>query len=197
MTGQSGQSGQAGQRGHAGRPGAIVLIGLRGSGKSTVGRAVAGRLGVPFVDLDDRTAELLNAPTAAAAIDTHGFGAFRAAETQALVAALDHVGERGVLALGGGTPTAPGAAEALREAAEAGVATNVYLRVTPGELRSRLAATDTSTRPSLTGAGTLGEIDAVFAERDPSYLALAGCVLECDGLLVDDVVDRVCAIAAG
>ncbi|MBZ0172538.1 MAG: hypothetical protein K8E66_09185, partial [Phycisphaerales bacterium] len=159
-------------------PPLIILMGLRGSGKSSVGRLVAGRLGLGFIDLDDVTPVRLGAGDSAEAIRVHGFDAFRGAETEAL---RDVLGRgRCVLALGGGTPTAPGAADLLREHALAGAAL-VYLRARPGVLRDRLSATDTSSRPSLTGAGTLDEIGRVYRARDPLYRALCTRVIETEG----------------
>ncbi|MCC6229008.1 MAG: shikimate kinase [Phycisphaerales bacterium] len=153
----------------------IYLLGLRGSGKSTLGRSLATRLRVLFVDLDDVTASLLKCVTPAEALNTHGQAAFRAAELKAL--SSPGVMRAKVVALGGGTPTAPGAPDALRKSK----ATLVYLRATPETLRARLAATDLASRPSLSGADVLTEIDAVFERRDPIYLALADEVVEVDG----------------
>lgn len=160
----------------------IVLMGLRGSGKSTVGALLAGRLGVPFVDLDDRTLEALRRAhpdqrfvAVADAWRAVGEPAFRAAECEALRAAL---GEgRVVLALGGGTPTAPGA-PALLESAKRTGATIFYLRAEPALLRERLAASgEAATRPSLTGRGTLEEIEAVLAAREPLYQSLRSLMI--------------------
>ncbi|QKK09396.1 MAG: hypothetical protein HND58_15340 [Planctomycetota bacterium] len=63
--------------------------------------------------------------------------------------------------------------------------TIVYLRAQPETLRARLGAADAN-RPSLTGAGTLGEIDAVFAARDGLYRELATEIIEIDrGTTID------------
>lgn len=154
----------------------IYLLGLRGSGKSTLGQSLASKLRSLFVDLDDVTASLLKCATPAEALNKHGQAAFRAAELKAL--ASPGVARAKVVALGGGTPTAPGAPDALRKTN----ATLVYLRATPDTLRARLAATNLTSRPSLTGADVLAEIDAVFERRDPIYLALADEVIEVDGM---------------
>jgi len=156
----------------------LLLIGLRGSGKTTLGRALAQRLRAPFIDLDDRTRDLLAAPTVAAAWKTVGESAFRAAEVEALREAL--LGEGKVVALGGGTPTAPGAEAALAEASEAGRAYIIYLRCDAATLRRRLAETihGDADRPSLTGADPLDEVEAVYAKRDPVYVAIADAVVE-------------------
>lgn len=160
------------------QPSTIVLMGLRASGKTTIGRLAADRLGLPFLDLDDRTARRLGVPTPADAINTLGIESFRRAETEALRDAL--LEPPLVLALGGGTPTAPGAADQLRAFTAAG-GTLIYLHARPDVLRRRLADTDTSTRPSLTGAGTLDEIDAVYLQRDPLYREMCIQLIETDG----------------
>jgi shikimate kinase len=66
----------------------------------------------------------------------------------------------------------------------------LYLRASPETLRARLAATDLSARPSLTGADVLDEIATLFARRDPLYRALASAVLEIDGLHESECLAR-------
>ena len=84
--------------------GRFYLVGFMGAGKSTVGRALAARLGVPFVDLDEAF-ESLSGMTIRRAFEEHGEAWFREREaellrgTEALPAA--------VVALGGGTFTFP------------------------------------------------------------------------------------------
>jgi len=166
----------------------LILMGLRGSGKTTLGRSLAARLQLPFIDLDARTRALLGVATVRQAFDTRGEPAFREAETQALRAALGE--PPAVIALGGGTPTAPGAAELLREAIEDSRAHLVYLRAQPATLRARLARDDPD-RPSLTGADALDEMDAVSAARDPGYRELATAILETDEMKPDEILDAI------
>jgi len=154
----------------------LVLIGLRGSGKTTLGRRVATLLGHSFKDLDDETALLLGAKTAGEALERHGEKAFRDAEALLLPGALARTNT--VCALGGGTPTAPGAERLLEQARDGGQTAIIYLRANPVILRERLVATDISSRPSLTGAGTLEEIDSVFHARDALYRRLATHTVE-------------------
>jgi shikimate kinase len=171
----------------------IILIGLRGAGKTAIGRALAARLSLPFVDLDDLTAKAMGAPTVGEAFRSGGQAAFRRAEAEALQRAVMAQGQ--VLALGGGTPIAPGAADTLRGSQRAG-AKLVYLRASAQTLRSRLE-NQTHDRPSLTGADPLAEIDAVLAQRDPMYLALADTVVGVDGLSEDQVLSQVLAAVQG
>lgn len=155
----------------------LVLIGLRGSGKSTLGRQLAARQGRPFVDLDDVTAAFLGCDGVREAWERFGEAGFREAEARALAATLHLQGA--IVALGGGTPTAPGAAELLRGARDAGKVVIAYLRCEPAELRGRLERAGSEAmqaRPTLTGKDPLEEIEEVFARRDPLYRELA-CAL--------------------
>jgi shikimate kinase len=158
----------------------LLLIGLRGAGKSRCGAAAAQRLALPFVDLDAVTAAELDAPGIAEAWRRVGERAFREAEGAALRRVLATDGQ--VIACGGGTPTAPGAAGAIRAARGAGRVRVVYLRAPADVLAARLRETDLTRRPSLTGAGTLEEIPAVLASRDPAYLDMADLVIQTDAL---------------
>lgn len=89
---------------------ALILVGPPGSGKSTVGRAVAGRLGLEFKDLDDDLREEHGLEAGELVVEL-GRERFQELEVRLLASVLGGFG--GVLALGGGTPTAPGAAELL------------------------------------------------------------------------------------
>lgn len=157
----------------------LLLMGLRGSGKTTLGRAIAEIAGRPFIDLDDLTPGELGEATVAAAWAGHGQDAFRRAEAAVLGRVLtlnDHV-----VALGGGTPTAPGCADLLRDQVGSHRVLLVYLHASPAALRARLEGADNAHRPSLTGADPLTEIGAMYAARDPLYRDLAGAVVETDG----------------
>jgi len=167
-------------------------MGLRGSGKSTLGRRLAEVLSCPFVDLDEVTAGVLGRASAADALRELGEAAFRAGEAKAL--ADVRVLRAGVVSLGGGTPTGKAGSLLLHDRRLAG-ATLVYLRAEPPTLRSRLAATDVATRPSLTGADPLVEIEVVFARRDPLYLEIADEVIAVDGRGEDDVLAELLRIA--
>jgi len=148
----------------------VVLMGLRASGKSTVGLLLARALEASFIDLDDRTRALLGAPSVRAAFESAGEPNFREAEARALRAALGE--PAAVIALGGGTPTAPGAEDLLRAARASGRATIVFIDP-PNEVLAARLTRDAGDRPSLTGRGVVEEIEWLALERRERYAALA------------------------
>lgn len=170
----------------------LILMGLRGSGKSTVGRLVAAQRAVPFVDLDDETPGVLSGcgfvpkgATVSDSLKAVGESAFRGAEAVALEVVFSSPGYwEAVLALGGGTPTGERSRLYIGErlALARPVTTLVYLRAAPATLAARLSVTDLSQRPSLTGRGVVEEIGELFEKRDPLYRSLATRVIEVDSL---------------
>lgn len=154
----------------------FILIGLRGSGKSTLGRLLAQQLGRDFVDLDGIVAQRMNASGPGEAIERDGIDAFRATETQALRSVQGTHNQ--IIALGGGTPTAPGAAELLRENGSR----IIYLRGKPETLRERMAQADNTDRPALVGDDALGEIETLFNQRDDLYRGLSESIVHIDGV---------------
>ncbi len=148
-------------------------MGLRGSGKSTCGAALARELGRAFVDLDDATLARVGAPTVREAWERDGEAAFREAEIESLRETL--AGWPGaVVALGGGTPTVAGFEGA------SGDALRVYLHATPAALRERLEESDPD-RPALLGVSAVDEIDEVYAARDAVYRGLAHATVSAGG----------------
>src|SRR6185369_15370464 len=98
-----------GRAGDPVRP-AVVLVGVMGAGKTTVGTLVADALGLPFRDTDDDIVAATGKPISDIFVDD-GEDHFRALERQAVAAALD--GFDGVLALGGGAVMAAETRERL------------------------------------------------------------------------------------
>ena len=154
----------------------IILFGYRGSGKTTIGKRLAAQLWKTFVDVDEQTCQRFGNDSIAAIWDEHGEAAFRAAEaevTKELCGRTDLV-----ISLGGGTLMQ---AEALAAVEQAADAARIYLFCEPAELFRRISADDHSdkTRPHLTPlGGGLEEIEAVLAERDPVYRAVADKVFD-------------------
>jgi shikimate kinase len=156
----------------------VILMGLRGCGKTTVGRELARRCGVPFIDLDEITPRVLACATAGEALRSLGEPAFRAGEAQALRDTLASAPAAYILALGGGTPTAPGAAPLLQDEANRPRSYLVYLHAPPTTLRRRLQGDNPIARPSLTGRPVLDEIGEVYAARDGLYRSIASVLVE-------------------
>ncbi|MFM8387164.1 MAG: type I 3-dehydroquinate dehydratase [Planctomycetia bacterium] len=155
----------------------VSLVGLRGAGKSTVGRALAQRLGRPFVDLDEEVLRQTGR-SSAAWIERAGLEAFRSVEAQAL-ARLE--GRRGlVVATGGGVLERRENAARLRALGPV-----AWLDATAGLCADRVAQ-DASPRPLLAGAGSrLEEAQQLKARRDPHYAAVATLRLRADLPLAD------------
>jgi shikimate kinase len=167
----------------------LILLGLRASGKSSVGPLLAARTGGAFIDLDHRTLVRLNAASVQEAWHAHGEKAFREAEAGALREVLHDQIVHAVIALGGGTPTAPGVASLLLHAQDQGRATLVYLRAHPETLQSRLRACQASDRPGITGDDPIAEVPLLFMKRDPLYMHLARVVVGVDDATPEQAAD--------
>jgi shikimate kinase len=163
----------------------VLLIGLRGSGKSTIGRELAGRLNRPFVDLDERVLATFAEASVSEVWSAHGEAAWREAEVSILEAVLR--GADQVIALGGGTPMIADARRRIESCQRAGEARMVYLQCDVGKLARRLSR-DVGDRPSLTGADPIDEIRTVLEARETTYQELADFV--CD---VSDATPEVAA----
>jgi shikimate kinase len=146
----------------------IALVGMPGSGKSTVGRHLARHLGQRFVDSDHVIEARIGMPVRDY-FEAQGEAAFRDLE-QAVIAELSAEPDT-VLATGGGS--------LLREANRATLRANrrvIYLRTTPEELFRRLRH-DTQ-RPLLQVADPLRKLRELFRERDPLYRQTAHYTVE-------------------
>jgi len=159
----------------------IVLVGLPGSGKTTVGRSLARRLQVPFADSDAVIEQRLGC-TIRDYFDHQGEAAFRDVE-QAVIDELTQ-SPPGVLATGGGAVLRPANRRHLRERG-----TVIYLRASPEQLHRRLRH-DTK-RPLLQVDDPLARLRALHAERDPLYRECAHFVLDAHGTSLSMLVGRI------
>lgn len=132
---------------------------MPGSGKSTVGRQLARRLGLPFFDSDHLIEQRLGC-SIREYFAREGEAAFRDVEEQVLTELAR--GPAAVVATGGGAVLREANRRHLREAGRV-----VYLRSTPEELHRRLRH-DTQ-RPLLQVADPLARLRTLYAERDPLY----------------------------
>jgi XRE family aerobic/anaerobic benzoate catabolism transcriptional regulator len=139
----------------------IALLGLRGAGKSTVGRELARLLEVPLVELDQRVEEEASL-SLSELFDLHGPGAFQRFEAEALERVLAE-GERLVLATGGSLVTHARTFERLRATCR-----TVWLRAEPEEHFQRVLAQG-DRRPMHARPGAMAELRAILATREPLY----------------------------
>ena len=160
----------------------IVLVGMMGAGKTTVGRQVAALLGRPLVDSDELI-EARTGRTVRQIFESDGEAAFRALETAALVDALAEP-EPLVIAAAGGVLLR----EENRSALARAHAKVVWLRADPAVLAER--ATRGTHRPLLDG-DPLAAMQRLLPEREPVYREAADLVLDTDVLAPDVVAERV------
>jgi shikimate kinase len=146
----------------------IALIGLPGSGKTTVGRQLARRLQLPFVD-SDHEIELRIGCSIREFFEREGEARFRDIEQEVVDALTQASGT--VLSTGGGVVLRAANRQHLRERGRV-----VYLKSTPEELFRRLR--HDSSRPLLQVEDPLRKLKNLFAERDPLYREVAHFVLE-------------------
>jgi shikimate kinase len=146
----------------------VYLVGMPGAGKSMVGRELAGRLGIPFVDLDTEIERETGSPVTQIFRD-EGEASFRALEAAALVKAS--MQDPAVVACGGGVVLEPANRIALRNT---GVA--VYLDVALEELRRRVRPA--SDRPLIQQEG---DLERLLASRGPLYREFAAHVVDGSG----------------
>ncbi len=161
----------------------VVLVGMMGAGKTTVGRALAARLGWPYLDND---AELRRRAgrSAAEVLAASGVEALHELEATVLDAALA-AAPPVVLAAPGSAALDPSLAARL-----AGLPV-VWLRASPATLAARVGAGGEA-RPFLGSAGSLAAtVAALEGERRAGFAAVATLVVDVDALSVSDVVDTI------
>lgn len=158
-----------------------VLIGPPGSGKTTVGRALADRLGAAFRDTDADVEATAGKPISEIFIDD-GEERFRALEREAVAAALAE--HEGVLALGGGAILDAGTQRLL-----AGH-TVVYLQVGLSEAVKRVGLG--AARPLLV-LNPRSQLRKLMEQRQPIYERLATITVDTDGRETAEVVDELAA----
>jgi len=141
----------------------IFLIGYMGSGKTTIGRKLANKMNLPFIDLDDEIVKQIGMPIAQY-FTSNGEANFRALERQFL---QELNLEEAIVSTGGGTPCFY---DNIQWINENGI--SLYLKMTPKSLWDRLSKSDIKKRPilkGLTGASLLQFIETKLDEREPFY----------------------------
>ena len=146
----------------------VALVGMMGAGKTSVGRRLAARLGVPFKDADQEI-EAAAGLTVAEIFAKHGEPEFRGGERRVIARLLGEAPH--VLATGGGAYMDPATRAAMRDNAF-----TVWLRAPVELLLARVGKRQT--RPLLNNEDRRGTLERLLAEREPVY-AGADYVLEC------------------
>jgi shikimate kinase len=159
----------------------LILVGPPGSGKSTVGRLAAERLGVDFRDFDDDLQRKHGLPAGELVVQL-GREKFQESERELLAALLPDFA--GVLALGGGTPTAPGVPELLAPFHV------VFLDVDLGHLLRREGLV--SLHPWLLPSPR-AHLKELLNTRRPIYTQVAAATVPTSGRTPDDVLVDVLA----
>jgi shikimate kinase len=163
----------------------LYLIGYRCTGKTTVGRSLAERLGWPLVDTDRMIVD-----TAGMSIDrmvaAYGWSFFRQRESEVLSRLA--AGGRQVVATGGGIVLDERNRQTMKT-------TGKVVWLTAGEkcIRKRMLA-DAATgddRPPLTDSGLLEEIETVQADRKPLEESAADLTIATDRVRIEEICDRI------
>jgi shikimate kinase len=164
----------------------VVLIGYRGSGKTTVGRLLANQLGKPFIDGDDVIVKSAGKSIREIFL-AGGEPEFRALEMRAVaeLCAADDC----VIAFGGGAVLR----EENRRAIAAAKHRIIYLRCEPRELLRRIQSDPATSdnRPSLTSlGGGMEEIETLLNQREPIYRAVMSAELDVTHLTPHQAAQR-------
>jgi shikimate kinase len=163
----------------------VVLVGMMGAGKSSIGRRLAGRLRIAFVDADveiEQAAGMSIADIFAA----HGEPYFRSGEARVIARLLEHGPQ--VLATGGGAFMNIQTRANIR-----GKGVSVWLKAELDVLTRRLRRRND--RPLLKTADPVATLTNLLAERDPIYGEADITVLSRDishDVIVDEIVTAVC-----
>ena len=164
----------------------IFLVGYAGSGKSSLGKRLARRLGVRFVDTDKQV-ELAEGASIADIFHYEGEEYFRRSE-RAILERLAEEGYEGIVATGGGLPAWEDNMERLNS-----MGTTIYLQRSPEQILSRLSAYGREKRPMFRGKSDeelLQFMHDHLAEREP-YYAKANIVVDCNTMSDDAVVNYI------
>jgi shikimate kinase len=167
----------------------LTLIGYRATGKTTLARLLAQRLGWDSIDADVEIERRAGKPISRMFAED-GEPAFRDLEAQVIADLCRR--ERLVLAAGGGAPLRPENRQAMRAAGKV-----VWLTASPQVILARMGgdATTAGRRPSLTSKGPLDEIVHLLAVREPIYRETADAVVDTEGKplaeLTDVILERI------
>jgi len=160
----------------------VALVGLRGAGKSTIGRALAQRLGLPFFELDALVEKDAGLPLAAI-FQLHGEAYYRRLAREVLTRFLAET-DAAVLATGGGIVTDPGSFKLLQKRCR-----TVWLQATPEDHWQRVLEQG-DVRPGAASPHAQEELRALLKSREPLY-SQAELSVDTSRLGVDGAVQEI------
>lgn len=165
----------------------IRLVGHRCTGKTSVGRLLASKLGFAFLDTDELL-EARQGMTIRNIVAKKGWEVFRAIERKILLELLDR--ERAILALGGGVVLDP---QNRRDLRARGI--NVWLLASHETIlrRMRQDPRSSSSRPPLKGFSSEEELPLLIEEREPLYEEVAHIKVETDERPLEEIVEEIIA----
>ncbi|WP_417734675.1 shikimate kinase [Rosistilla oblonga] len=163
----------------------LYLIGYRGSGKSSVARLLAAKIGCTWIDSDDEI-ERRAGVSIAEIFAAHGEPGFRDRETAA-IEALSKTSPQ-VIALGGGAILRPENRDMIAQTGQA-----IWLDARPEVLVGRIEAdaSSASRRPSLTEHPMLQEVRQLMAAREPLYREVGNLRIDVSDQTPDQIVDQI------
>ena len=160
----------------------IALLGLRGAGKTTIGRRLARRRHIPFVELDRRIEQAADL-SLGELFTLHGEDYYRRLEREVLEAVLKE-GRPMVLATGGGLVASPDTFAELRRAA-----LTVWLRARPEDHWNRVVRQG-DRRPMADHPQAMADLRTLLTLREPLY-AMADHTIDTSGARPDGIVDAI------
>ena len=163
----------------------VALVGLRGAGKSTIGRSLARHLGVPFLELDARIEKQANL-SLGELFALHGESYYKRLAYNILLKLLAQ-NEPMVIAIGGSVVTDPEAWQFLKRRTH-----TVWIKATPEDHWKRVLGQG-DTRPMANRTSAMVELRSILAQRSPVY-AEAGQTIDTSSLRVSEAVRKIAAV---
>jgi shikimate kinase len=163
----------------------IFLIGFRCTGKTTVGRIIANKLHMEFIDADDELVKQQKMPISEI-VDKHGWAYFRQKESEIIkkIASMNNQ----LVATGGGVILNNDNVDYMKKSG-----TIIWLKATPETVKNRILQDEKTeqSRPSLTSKGLIDEIEETIKTRTPLYQAAMEFCIDTDNVQIEEVVSKV------
>lgn len=162
----------------------IILIGFMGSGKSTIGKILAQKLELQWMDMDIEIEKKAN-KTIKEIFNQDGEDYFRSLETEQLRSLKDK--ENNVLSTGGGVVLKEENRKILKE-----IGTVVFLHADSNQIIQNLKGSDN--RPLLQGNNPEEKIIRLLDQRESTYLNAADIIIQTTGKSIDNIVEEIISL---